>query len=1216
MLQPFLMSVDFKHKKVIEEPVVTQLDDVIFVVSIFDNDVPAEINGLTYRFVSRRPDGKSYYADGVKTGVNEVTFDLGKPEVTLIGNVEAVIQLFDSNQQRLSSFKFNYTVIEDISLSDTITDQERTLLEIVVEDGPGLVDYFKQAEPMVKTLSDYASVLNQKADLTYVNAKVTALASGSPIAVSLASNMTDNTRNYVYLGSEAGYTPGHWYGWNGTAWVDGGLYQSAGIDDSSIATSKLADGAVTAKKTKNLQIKKILNTHVTEDDYIGVWNGTSPTDGTVAITNNQIYLNKIKTGNYGLLLGPLYVGDFDNETIYINMSFKNPNVGFDVWIFSESNALIKSMGGASGINTDWKYQSWTITKTTLASLGITDGFRLCIVGNDTAAGEFWFKDLTVNSTNLPRSVMKNVFNIDTVQYKDKSVTTTKIADKAVTTLQIGDKAVTEGQIGDGAVSNKKISKVSAKKVLNTLISEDDYIGLWNENTPASTVTISDNYMKLDKPKVGNVGLIFNTMKLSDLSDTFYIRAKAKNTYTVAVWIFSATNALVSQVGTFPASPSAYTETTVTVTKQALLNASPGLTDVRLALVGSASGADVIEITDLFLNNSLTRRELTSSLQDINDKFTTPFVNNQNVLSISPEKIVNSRAAFSAFSMWGTNAPNTLQVIGDELVYNKQSTGDSGVWVTVDLTDQSDLETVYLSFESIVSKSNNGGMDMSLWTDTGAYKASLGAAARDHSYTSQVIKIDKGLLSRYGLGKKFKVSINLHSANTWFRLRNLSISNVHYGEHLRKSVNKLFTDSKIRKTKKFGQAVDFSDSVNYTPVTVTGHHFVTPDSYSDGDYVIKEVTAYVPTTGNYTFTVGIIDQNSLIVNQKDFVLGLSAGYNTYDVESKNIAVPASNRVFMDISSFNKLYQPVDVTKKYVDVLVQDDATTINTGSYNGMTMHAPSNATYMLPFSYTLVEKSIGQQVSELNTNVAALQAVAPTLKDGYQETITVKPDGSKSRIVVDNNGLLTAVDLIPSKVSVFGNSLTAGFGTQGMAASTVDKDYYALLKQYLLSKNPSLRISARQTASAWEGFTTSADRQNWWDTTGINFVQPDDDLVIIQLVDNVNTPEKDATFAEDAKTLVTNVRKKAPKARVVWVAGWYVDSTEMGYIKDALKERGGLLADITPYNQDAIYKNAVGNTYVTGDGVTHTITDPGVASHPGDLGHQKIFETIRDVLAL
>jgi hypothetical protein len=155
MLQPFHVSVDFKQKKTIIEPIVTQLDDLTFVVTVFDNGEPASVDGSTYRFVSRRTDNKSYYADGVKTGDNEITFDLGKSEVTLVGSVQAAIQIFDENMQRLSSFTFSYTVVEDISLSEEITSQERTLLEVVIQDGPGLVDYFTQAKPLVEQFTNY-----------------------------------------------------------------------------------------------------------------------------------------------------------------------------------------------------------------------------------------------------------------------------------------------------------------------------------------------------------------------------------------------------------------------------------------------------------------------------------------------------------------------------------------------------------------------------------------------------------------------------------------------------------------------------------------------------------------------------------------------------------------------------------------------------------------------------------------------------------------------------------------------------------------------------------------------------------------------------------------------------------------------------------------------------------------------------------------------------
>ena len=53
---------------------------------------------------------------------------------------------------------------------------------------------------------------------------------GSPYIASTASAMTDHNKVYVYVGSESGMTNGHWYFWNGTAWTDGGVYNSIADD--------------------------------------------------------------------------------------------------------------------------------------------------------------------------------------------------------------------------------------------------------------------------------------------------------------------------------------------------------------------------------------------------------------------------------------------------------------------------------------------------------------------------------------------------------------------------------------------------------------------------------------------------------------------------------------------------------------------------------------------------------------------------------------------------------------------------------------------------------------------------------------------------------------------------------------------------------------------------------------------------------------------------
>ena len=64
---------------------------------------------------------------------------------------------------------------------------------------------------------------------------------GSPLVAATKSAMTNTSRVYVYTGSETGMTAGHWYYYNGSAWTDGGVYNSQGINtDTTLTLSGMA----------------------------------------------------------------------------------------------------------------------------------------------------------------------------------------------------------------------------------------------------------------------------------------------------------------------------------------------------------------------------------------------------------------------------------------------------------------------------------------------------------------------------------------------------------------------------------------------------------------------------------------------------------------------------------------------------------------------------------------------------------------------------------------------------------------------------------------------------------------------------------------------------------------------------------------------------------------------------------------------------------------
>ena len=92
---------------------------------------------------------------------------------------------------------------------------------------------------------DYTAVKN---DLT---AKYNALHNGMVVAATAAA-MTNTDYYYIYTGSESGYTNGHWYYHNGTAWVDGGAVGGVSLDTSLTIAGAAADAKATGDTITSL----------------------------------------------------------------------------------------------------------------------------------------------------------------------------------------------------------------------------------------------------------------------------------------------------------------------------------------------------------------------------------------------------------------------------------------------------------------------------------------------------------------------------------------------------------------------------------------------------------------------------------------------------------------------------------------------------------------------------------------------------------------------------------------------------------------------------------------------------------------------------------------------------------------------------------------------------------------------------------------------------
>lgn len=146
MAKPHYIDVDLKLTTYLNEPQVTQNDDVEFIVRVFDDG--QEYNDLqsysTFTMASIRPDKQPVLTNSKSIIGNEITFRLGSTEIAIPGRVEAAIQLYDVDG-RVSSIPFSFVVIKDKTVGYIPSENEKTLIEIVLYKGPVILAAAEQA---------------------------------------------------------------------------------------------------------------------------------------------------------------------------------------------------------------------------------------------------------------------------------------------------------------------------------------------------------------------------------------------------------------------------------------------------------------------------------------------------------------------------------------------------------------------------------------------------------------------------------------------------------------------------------------------------------------------------------------------------------------------------------------------------------------------------------------------------------------------------------------------------------------------------------------------------------------------------------------------------------------------------------------------------------------------------------------------------------------
>lgn len=304
-------------------------------------------------------------------------------------------------------------------------------------------------------------------------------------------------------------------------------------------------------------------------------------------------------------------------------------------------------------------------------------------------------------------------------------------------------------------------------------------------------------------------------------------------------------------------------------------------------------------------------------------------------------------------------------------------------------------------------------------------------------------------------------------------------------------------------------------------------------------------------------------------------------------------------------------------------------------------------------------ENLTETISDLQKEIAVLEGKVTSLESS-SDIILTSPNGTKYVVLVGNNGVVTTTPLYPEKALFIGNSLLLGNGDFGMNATDKTKDYYDIIKEHILAFGSGNYTSKQLSGTGFE-YAESITTSNAWIEDILELeLDADTDLVVVQLGDNVNTELKRTTFKSSCSTLIHNIRQIAPKARVAWVYGWYVNNEVRATIQEAIKIYGGIYIEIndlnTKENQSEIgtvithdsvksqnlvydtleiisatqlkitftvegkqyiseitvnsYQDSSSNKTVSWQGYETITVSAGVASHPGDLGFEKIAQRI------
>ena len=362
----------------------------------------------------------------------------------------------------------------------------------------------------------------------------------------------------------------------------------------------------------------------------------------------------------------------------------------------------------------------------------------------------------------------------------------------------------------------------------------------------------------------------------------------------------------------------------------------------------------------------------------------------------------------------------------------------------------------------------------------------------------------------------------------------------------------------------------------------------------------------------TIAFGLHDQRDWFVPSYQFTLNVKKGKNVIDLTHQHYVIPANQQIAISVDKNDQYYKH---------------------GNYGNEDSNLNYDCDYEnTPNRFEEFESLAANEITTLPKNFAPLwtfdwvpvfdEVATKSNQTAYtnlfNSTIISNTSGELFRLQLNNQGEFIKSRVIPKNYLAIGNSITYhGYmqnvnwlchDNRGMAATYKKYDYVRRLQKYFKEHRTDPDTYENFHFSQWQHQT---DRDSILSTLDQELRKKQWDLISIQLSENVGNT---ATLQKDYISLIKHIQQKVPGALVIMIGDCFNSATKDNMKKVACKTTHIPFIDLSAYSIASNFKSAMGTTIHSDDGSLFTVTNSGVAGHPGDHGMKIIAQEVLKVI--